>query len=311
MMIYDVESIPKKHNTKVFILIILIAVTAIALSVFAAMKLANHLHTSIVKENENTQNQIEEQTEGTTRNTENQTIQEEQNTKGGGEESTQNQAPFTETQLEAINKIYSSKGEKRAFLTFDDGPSTTVTPKILAILKQQNIKATFFVLGTMVKSNPNILKQEYEQGHYIANHSYSHVYKTVYANNNRAFEEYQKTESLIQNALGNSNYHSNVFRFPGGSIGGYYNSIKVEAKKIFKEKGVAYLDWNALTNDADGARTKEDIMKNLKSTTKGKNSIVVLMHDAPNKSLTAETLPDVISYLREQGYTFKNLYDII
>jgi len=82
-------------------------------------------------------------------------------------------------------------------------------------------------------------------------------------------------------------------------------------KKAYKENGISSLDWNCLTNDSDGANTKQAIMKNLKNTSKGKKSLVILMHDAPNKDLTAETLPDVIKYLREQGYSFKNMYDVI
>lgn len=305
-MNYRIETFEKRKNKKIIILIILITILVIALAIFGAIKLANDLHSKKMANNEELEliTPKEEQVE----NIENEQKEEIIETKDKGDI---NAKPFTSEQIEAINHIYRSNGEKRAFLTFDDGPSSMVTPKILKTLQQENIKATFFVLGTMVKSNPGILKQAYEQGHYIANHSYSHVYSKVYSNKNSAFEEYTKTEKLIQDALGNSNYHSNVFRFPGGSVGGYYDKIKTEAKKMFQEKGIAYLDWNALTNDADGANTKEAIMKNLKSTTSGKNSIVVLMHDAPNKTLTAETLPDVISYLREQGYTFKNLYDII
>ena len=217
---------------------------------------------------------------------------------------------LTDKQIESIDKIYNSK-EKVAYLTFDDGPSSTVTPKILDTLKKENIKATFFVLGTMVKSNASLLKRERAEGHYIANHGYSHVYSKVYANENKPLEEYEKTNKIIAEALGDSTYQANVFRFPGGSVGGTYDKIKTKAKKVLKEKGIAYLDWNCLTNDAAGSDTKEEIMKSLKSTCKGKNSIVVLMHDAPNKKLTAETLPDVIAYLRSQGYSFKNLYDII
>lgn len=101
------------------------------------------------------------------------------------------------------------------------------------------------------------------------------------------------------------------FAFQEALQDGYYEKIKSKAKKVFQENGIGYLDWNCLTNDSDGADTKTEIMKNLKATCKGKNTIVVLMHDSPNKSLTAKTLPDVIKYLKKQGYTFKNLYDIL
>ncbi len=224
--------------------------------------------------------------------------------------SVSNQNGLTQEQQNAISNIYSSE-TKRAFLTFDDGPSSTVTPQILDTLKKENIKATFFVLGTMVKSNPQIIKRERQEGHYIANHGYSHVYSKVYANEKSAYEEYQKTNKLIQSALEDNTYQSNIFRFPGGSNGGKYEKIKTKTKKILKENGVAYLDWNCLTSDSAGAKTKSAIMKNLKSTCAGKNSIVILMHDAPNKKLTAETLPDVISYLRQQGYQFYSIEDIL
>lgn len=261
---------------------------------------ANSQNNGNVQNNENTKNN----------GTQNENAQTNVSSSNNGQAQIVNSKKLTSKQIEAINKIYNSK-EKVAYLTFDDGPSSTVTPKILDTLKKENIKATFFVLGTMVKSNGSLLKREKAEGHYIANHGYSHVYSKVYADEKKPLEEYEKTNKLIAEALGDSTYQSNVFRFPGGSVGGYYDDIKTKAKKVFKENGIAYLDWNCLTNDSAGADTKDEIMKNLKSTCKGKNSIVVLMHDAPNKKLTAETLPDVISYLRSQGYTFKNLYDIL
>lgn len=293
MIMYEIERFNKRKNKKIIILIIIIAIVLISMAFFGAIKLAESVNnkkqiaTVEKQENINTPEQIQVE------------IKKEENTQ-----------KLTEEQINAISSIYNSK-EKRAFLTFDDGPSNTVTPKILDILKKEDIKATFFVLGTMVKSNPDILKREKEEGHYIANHGYSHVYKKVYKNENAPLEEYKKTNTLIQQALGDSSYQSNVFRFPGGSVGGYYDKTKTKAKKKFKENGIAYLDWNCLTKDSDGANTKNAIMANLKETCKGKNSIVVLMHDAPNKKITAETLTDVIKYLKKQGYSFKNLYDIM
>jgi len=65
-------------------------------------------------------------------------------------------------------------------LTFDDGPTTSVTPKILDILKEENVKATFFVIGKSAEEHPEIVKRAYDEGHYIANHGYSHNYKSIY-----------------------------------------------------------------------------------------------------------------------------------
>lgn len=298
MMIYDIESFEKKKSKKWIFWTVLVAVIVIGISIFGGIKMAEY----VAKQKEE---KIVENNENRTEENEQSNSQQNNNSKD-----TTNQNGLTKEQLEAIDNIYDNK-EKVAFLTFDDGPSSSVTPKILDVLKQEDVKATFFVLGTMVKSNPEILKREYEEGHYIANHGYSHIYSKVYADENKPLEEYNKTNKLIQNALGNSSYQSNIFRFPGGSVGGYYDKLKQKAKKKFKEEGISYLDWNCLTNDSDGAETKEAIMQNLKATSKGKNSLVILMHDAPNKDLTAKTLPAVIKYLKEQGYSFKNMYDVI
>ena len=122
---------------------------------------------------------------------------------------------FSEEQMQSILNIYSSTEEKRVFLTFDDGPSRTVTPHILDILKNENIKATFFTLGSQVQFYPDIVKRAYDEGHYIANHGYTHVYSSIYASMDSIFGEYNSTENNLQIALQNPNYHSKLFRFPG------------------------------------------------------------------------------------------------
>ncbi len=227
------------------------------------------------------------------------------------EETIKNTRITTSQQVDNILNIYKNTGEKRVFLTFDDGPSKTVTPLILDLLKKENIKATFFLLGSRVEYNPDLVKRAYDEGHYIANHGYSHQYSSIYSSIDSILAEYNKTEQCIQKALGDSNYHSNLFRYPGGSNGGKYNKLKQEAKEVLKQNQIAYLDWNALSNDAAGAKTKEELINNIKSTVGGKSSVVILMHDASDKILTYETLPDVISFLREQGYKFETIYDII
>ena len=218
---------------------------------------------------------------------------------------------FSEEQIESILKIYNDTGEKIAFLTFDDGPSISVTPHILDILKNENIKATFFTLGTCVQAYPDIVKRAYEEGHYVANHGFTHVYSSIYAGMDSIFSEYNNTEKCIQNALQNPNYHSKLFRFPGGSFGGKYGVLKQQAKEELKKNKIAYLDWNAVSNDSAGAKTKEELIQNVKNTVGNKKSVVILMHDAGDKKLTYETLPDIIKYLRENGFKFKTIYDIL
>lgn len=213
--------------------------------------------------------------------------------------------------IDKINNIYNGEEGKRVFLTFDDGPSESVTQKILDILDKYDIKATFFVLGCNAKSHPDIVKRAYDSGHYIANHGYSHKYSKIYKNTSTVLEEYNKTEDAIRVAIGNPEYSSNLFRFPGGAYGGPYEKIKKKARKELNKQGIAYLDWSALTYDAEGADTKEEILCNLKETMNGWNNVVILMHDAPDKEITYKTLEDVIKYLKKNGYAFKNIYDLM
>ena len=228
-------------------------------------------------------------------------------------EASKNRLPvYSDEAKNRMDNIYVADSEEKiAYLTFDDGPSSKITPQILEILERENIKATFFVLGSRVELLPDLVKQEYEAGHYIANHGYSHVYTSVYASPNAVFDEYNTTEKAIQNAIGNENYSSHIFRFPGGSEGGKYANVKNEAKGILEQNNICYINWNALTNDAVGKPTKESLVADLKSTANGKNRIVVLMHDTGTKQLTVDTLPEVIEYLRSEGYVFKNFYDIM
>ena len=217
---------------------------------------------------------------------------------------------YTLEAKERIGSIYKSE-TKRVFLTFDDGPSYTVTPLILDLLKANDIKASFFVLGSRVDLYPQILKRIYEEGHYIANHGYSHVYSKIYKTPETVIEEYEQCEYSIRMALGIDEYQSYLFRFPGGSIGGKYSKLKSDAKKLLDERQIGYVDWNCLTEDSNGNVAKENLMQSLINTSQGKNSIVILMHDAGDKILTYEILQEAIDYLKLEGYEFYSFYDIM
>lgn len=217
---------------------------------------------------------------------------------------------LTDEGKDNIENIYHSE-TKRAFLTFDDGPSSN-TSEILDILKQENVPATFFVLGNAVERQPELVKRAYQEGHYIANHGYSHIYSKIYASPESVLDEYNNCNTAVQNAIENPDYNSHLFRFPGGLVGGKYAKLKEEAKDLLNENDVVNVDWNCLTGDAETRYpTEEQLMDGLIETSNDKNSIVVLMHDAAEKTATVETLPKVINYLREQGYEFKNFYEII
>lgn len=186
---------------------------------------------------------------------------------------------YSDEAKEKINNIYSFKEEKKdentgevigeekvVYLTFDDGPSKTVTPQILDILRNEGVKATFFVLGSRVELYPELVKQEYEEGHFIANHGYSHNYSSIYNSKEAVLDEYNNTERKIKDALGMEEYSSHLFRFPGGSVGGKYKKVKNEAKELLEENSVLHIDWNCLTNDSVGKPTYESLIKDFKLT---------------------------------------------
>lgn len=212
--------------------------------------------------------------------------------------------------VERVSHIYNSD-YRRVFLTFDDGPSKSVTIPILDILKQNNVKATFFVLGSNVERYPEIVKRAYQEGHYIANHSFTHVYSNIYSSPQAVLDEYNRTEIAIKNAIGDQTYNSRVFRFPGGTSGGKYANIKAEAVNFLNQNNVAHLDWNALTADAAGLDNVNDMMNYVETTMGNKNSVVILMHDIGTKKSTYELLPQLIQVLKEKGYVFENIYDIL
>ena len=217
---------------------------------------------------------------------------------------------LTDVGKENMKHIYSSD-EKRAFLTFDDGPSA-VTTKIQDTLKQANVKATFFVLGSNVAERPELVKQMYDEGHYVANHGYSHVYSQIYSSPEAVLNEYNQCNDEIKKALGVPEYNSHLFRFPGGLAGGKYADIKAQAKDLLDQNDIAHVDWNALNGDAETNELSTEFeLSRLNETIENKNSVVLLMHDSPAKSVTADTLPQIIETLKNQGYKFENFYEII
>lgn len=199
--------------------------------------------------------------------------------------------------------------EKIAYLTFDDGPTKKMTNKILDILEQEDVPATFFVVGKHVKENPELVKRAYDNGHYIANHGYSHNLKKLYQSKESFENEIKKTDIAIAEALELSSYSSHFFRFPEGYMSPQYHSQKEEALQILKELDYEYVDWNCLNKDSEKKCSLEQLFKNLLQTMKNKNVLVILMHDTGDVNPTDQVLEQSIQYLKEQGYEFRNFYD--
>lgn len=209
-----------------------------------------------------------------------------------------------------ISSITKSK-EKIAYLTFDDGPTLKATPYILDILKEENVKATFFVIGKYVKNHPDLVKRAYDEGHFIANHGYDHSNKKLYQSEQSFINEITSTDKEIANALGLEDYCSHIFRFPNGFMSPSYHSKKEYATKILKKLGYVYVDWNCLNKDSEQKISKYQLLNNLKKTSKNKGTLIILMHDTNDVNDTTSVLKDSINYLKKQGYEFRNFYDFI
>jgi len=147
---------------------------------------------------------------------------------------------------------------KKVYLTFDDGPTKTITPKVLDILEEEDVKATFFVIGKSVESYPEIVKRAYEEGHYIANHGYSHDNNKLYKSEESFINEIEKTDEAIGKAIGIENYSSHIFRFPNGFMSPLYKSKKKKMANLLTEMGYTYIDWNSLNNDSIKKYTKDE-----------------------------------------------------
>lgn len=223
---------------------------------------------------------------------------------------------------EISNGKYTVDGKKIAFLTFDDGPSTSITPQILNILDKYGIKATFFLIGKMIENNQeseNIVKEIYKDGHAIGNHTYSHEYRirvpgSLYYGNkvnvDQYMDEIDKTDDLIGEAIGQS-FKTKITRMPGGHMSRehYHDPNLAVFDEKMKEKNIACIDWNAYDGDSDGKwKNSDQLFQESKDTIGDQEKVVLLMHDAYGKEETAKALPRIIEYLKVKGYEFKKIY---
>ncbi|MBQ7901792.1 MAG: polysaccharide deacetylase family protein [Clostridia bacterium] len=202
-----------------------------------------------------------------------------------------------------VPNLFSYDYVKTCYLTFDDGPSGDVTESILDTLKQYNIPATFFVVGKNAEAHPELLKRMEAEGHSIGNHSYSHDYDYMYSGDPGFDDELYSCRNAINRILGKE-YNNMLYRFPGGSFEVYKQFYIYNIEAL----GYQHVDWNALTGDSEIENPDENyIMETLKETTNNgtKEDIVLLMHDAGAKQITADTLPKVIEYLKSKNYVFK------
>ena len=190
---------------------------------------------------------------------------------------------------------------KVVYLTFDDGPTPQNTPKILEILKRNNVKATFYVIG----QNPQMYKEILESGNAIALHTYSHNYKEIYASEDAFFKDLYKISDLVKE---NTGVVSKVTRFPGGSLNaGVLNLIMKKIMIRLRDEGYVYQDWNCDSTDASqNGRPISLIVENATVKCPYKH-VNLLMHDSALKVTTVQALQQIIDYYKSRGYLFETL----
>lgn len=215
----------------------------------------------------------------------------------------------TATVLRTVTVITKQQAESsKIYLTFDDGPSTKVTPRVLDILKQNNVKATFFILNYGSSTKP-IVQRILNEGHTIGIHGYTHDW-TVYKSDAAYLENITKLNDKLNNDFG---YTTKLIRFLGGSSNTiskkYSPGIMTRLTAKVQQQGYIYHDWNVGSNDAMAGKPASadyiytSVTKNLKH---GRNNIV-LCHDTNAKSTTADALQRIIDYGKNNGYTFAAL----
>ena len=216
----------------------------------------------------------------------------------------------------AVNNTIRGKSQdvkgKVVFLTFDDGIDPTLTPQVMDILKEYGVHATFFHIGyTITPENGDILKRQITEGHAIANHSLSHNFNLLYPgrvpNQSQIISEVDQTNANFQAILG-KDFKTRIFRYPGSHMS--WQGLKGTDQALAKQD-VQWIDWNMLCGDAEPLSvrptTSESMMAYMDDSQKyfPETTVkVVLMHDTAGKELTVQTLPQIIEYFKNQGYTF-------
>ena len=194
-----------------------------------------------------------------------------------------------------------SNEEKVVYLTFDDAPAPKVTTKILDILAENNVKATFFVIGQSVKGNEDILKRMIDEGHSIGLHSYTHNANKLYVSNQTCLDEMLKAQEEIFKVTG---YKSNILRFPFGCNNSRYR-LKQNMVDLLHSHDLYIYDWNV--DSGDGINAKLPPEKIFKNSISDKQRAFVLMHASSINKNTASALPSIIKYYKDKGYTFKTI----
>ena len=197
-----------------------------------------------------------------------------------------------------------SDGVKTCYLTFDDGPSSN-TPLILDILKSYGIKATFFVSGTSPQ-HFHYIREAHLDGHQIGLHCFNHDYEYVYKSLKNYIQDLNKIKEEVYKQIG---IYPSIIRFPGGSSNkiskNYNKGIMSRLTKKVIDLGYQYYDWSCINGDGENIKTVKGLVKKAKEEAKDKEDIMFLMHDSGNSLNTVKSLPEILDYLIDEGYSFE------
>lgn len=197
-----------------------------------------------------------------------------------------------------VENSYQTGDVRQVYFTFDDGPSEQ-TEEILDVLKKNNVKATFFVVGKTDERSKELYRRIVDEGHTIGLHSYSHKYSDIYASKAAFQADLQKISDLIYQITGQ---RTMLYRFPGGSSNKVSNVDMQLLIQFLNESGYTYFDWNVMSGDASTQNFSAEILtQNVMSGIKKSQTSIVLYHDADTRTATVQSLTDVINQLIDMG----------
>jgi len=184
------------------------------------------------------------------------------------------------------------------YLTFDDGPIPEITEWVLDLLKEHNIKATFFSIGDNIEKHPDIFQKIIQEDHAIGNHTFNHLkgWKTA---KKEYIENTMLCEKAIQQHAKNEGHGSKLFRPP-------YGKIKASQARLLRRLGYKIIMWDVISMDFDKNITPEKCLENvIKNTTSGS---VIVFHDSIKAFGNLQiVLPEAIRYLKEKGFVFDKI----
>ena len=198
----------------------------------------------------------------------------------------------------AEQNLAGEKDTLKVYLTFDDGPSS-YTNKILDILDDYGVKATFFVVGKTDEDSRIAMKRIVNEGHTIGLHSFTHKYSDLYASLDAFSADFEKIKKYVYDVTG---IEAKYYRFPGGSSNTVSKTDMSELIRFLNEKNMTYFDWNVANGDeTSNDYTVEELIENVMNDVVKYKTSVVLMHEAADKGRTVESLPRLIELLQQKG----------